>query len=128
AIQVPQATVKPNDGKVHLAVRLTLPEGYKINPQAPMAYRLESSAKSGAVNRRALGKSIKLEEPATDVDIDVPLSTDSGSDELKLTLTYYYCQEGGAGLCKVGAAAWKIPIKLAADADTSTVPLELEVK
>jgi thiol-disulfide isomerase/thioredoxin len=128
AIEVPPATVKADDGKVHLAVRLSLPDGYKINPQAPMAYRLESTAKSGVVDRQAIGKSVKLAEPAAEFQIDVPLSTDGGRDELKLTLTYYYCQEGGAGLCKVGTAAWKVPIKLAADADTSAVPLELEVK
>jgi DNA-binding beta-propeller fold protein YncE len=128
AIEVPQATLKADERNVHLAVQLELPEGYKINSQAPMAYRLEATGKSGVVDRQSLGKLVKLDEPAAEFRIDVPLTADEGSDELKLTLTYYYCQEGGAGLCKVGTAAWNVPLKLSADGNTSSVTLDLEVK
>jgi hypothetical protein len=35
-----------------------------------------------------------------------------GKDSLDVGVTYYYCQEGGAGLCKVGSAAWTVPIEV----------------
>jgi DNA-binding beta-propeller fold protein YncE/thiol-disulfide isomerase/thioredoxin len=127
-IDVPLTTLKPDAGQIHLSVRLELPEGYKINPQAPMAYRLATASKSGVVDRKRLGKTVKLGEPTAEFQVDVPLTADTGSDELKLSLTYYYCQEGGAGLCKVGTVDWKVPVKLTLDADSSTVDLELKVK
>jgi DNA-binding beta-propeller fold protein YncE len=126
-IDVPLASLKPDKGKVHIAVRLNLPEGYKINAQAPTAYRLEATSKQGVVDRQALGKSVKLDKPVTEFQIDLPLTAETGSDELKLSLTYYYCQDGSAGLCKIGSATWKLPLKLAASADTSSLALELDV-
>ncbi|HWB11914.1 MAG TPA: thioredoxin-like domain-containing protein [Pirellulales bacterium] len=127
-IEVPAAVLKPENGQVHISVSLDLPEGYKINAEAPMAYRLEASAKEGVVDRKAFKKSIKLDQPATVFKIDLPLTADTGADQLSLSLTYYYCQEGAGGLCKVGTVAWKIPLKLDADAESSTLELELDVK
>ncbi|HQU43339.1 MAG TPA: thioredoxin-like domain-containing protein [Pirellulales bacterium] len=127
-IKLPLTVLKPENGKVYLSVELHLPDGYKINAQAPMAYRLEAQSEEGLVDRKAIGKSVKLEKPAADFQIELPLTGDTGSDALKLSLTYYYCQHGGAGLCKVGTATWKLPMKLAPDATSSTLPLELDVK
>jgi DNA-binding beta-propeller fold protein YncE len=127
-IEVPAAALKPDQGQVHISVSLALPEGYKINPAAPMAYRLEKTAKEGVVDVKGFGKSVKLDEPAAEFKIDLPLTAAAGTDQLKLSLAYYYCQEGEGGLCKVGTIAWKISFKLDAEADTSTLPLELEVK
>ena len=127
-IDVPAAALKGDNGQIHLAVRLDLPEGYKINPGAPMAYRLETAGKSGVVDGTLLGKWVKLEKPAAEFQIDLPLRAATGSDALNLALHYYYCQEAGAGLCKVGTVEWNLPVTIAPDADTSTAALELEVK
>ncbi|HVX15300.1 MAG TPA: thioredoxin-like domain-containing protein [Pirellulales bacterium] len=128
AVEVPEAVLKADNGQAHLSVRLHLPDGYKINPQAPMSYRLTAAGEEGVVDRQAINKPIKLKEPTAEFDVDVPLTSDKGTDELKLSLNYYYCQEGGGGLCKFGSVAWKIPLKLAADADTSSISLEAEAK
>src|SRR5262249_31543916 len=39
-VRAEPVTLKPQDGLVWLAVKLALPEGYKINPDAPMKYKL----------------------------------------------------------------------------------------
>ncbi|HEV3344102.1 MAG TPA: thioredoxin-like domain-containing protein [Pirellulales bacterium] len=127
-IEVPAAALKPDKGQVHISVSLDLPDGYKINPEAPMAYRLESQAKEGVLDRKGFGKSVKLGEPAPEFKIDLPLAAEAGTDQLKLSLAYYYCQDRAGGLCKVGTVAWKISFKLDAEADASTLPLDLEVK
>ena len=52
----------------------------------------------------------------------------SGQETLKVSLAYYYCQEGDSGLCKAGSVVWTVPIKVAADAQTDTVPLVHKVE
>lgn len=127
-IDVPPMTLKPENGAIRLAIELTLPEGYKINPRAPMSYRVEAAAAKGPVRRAALGKSMKIKEPATSVDVQLPVDGASGEDVLKLSLTYYYCQEGAEGLCKVGTAIWSVPVKLNAKASETSVLLTLVVE
>lgn len=127
-IDVPKAAVHPIDGAVRLAVKLKLPDGYKINAQAPMSYRVEAEGAKGPVQRQSLGKSQKLEEPADSFKIELPVSAQTGEDELRVSLTYYYCQEGGAGLCKMGSVSWRVPVQLSADAERGDVSLKLDVK
>ena len=107
-VEVSETALKPDNGQVQLTVRLELPEGYK-SIRGTMAYRLQAAGKSVVVNRASLGKTVKLDEPRTEFNVDVPLIAESGKDDLTLTLTYYYCQEGVAGLCKVGTDAWRLP-------------------
>ncbi len=126
-VDLPAASVKPVDGQVRLAVKLSLPEGWKINPRAPMSYRIEAEGE-GPLDRTTLGKPTKVADPATEFDILLPAAATSGEDTVKISLTYYYCQEKAEGLCKVGSATWKLPLKLAADAEQIAVPLEWNVK
>jgi hypothetical protein len=109
-------------------VKLDLPEGWKINALAPMSYRVEAAGEQGPVTRNEVGKPAKVAEPAETFEIRVPVSSDAGEDALKVSLTYYYCQESAAGVCKVGSVAWSVPIKLAANAEQSAIPLEWSVK
>lgn len=127
-IDVPPATLRPEEGAIRLKIELSLPEGYKINPRAPMSYRVEAAAKIGPVRRSALAKSIKREKPAASFEVRLPVDGVTGEDLLKLTLTYYYCQEGAEGLCKVGSAVWSLPVTLSAKAKAASVPLKLEVE
>jgi len=113
--------VKPADGKVTLKVQIDLPFGWKINPLAPMEYRLESLVDSGPVGSRLLGqKAVKPPNAAFDVILPV---AEAGSGVIRLSMEYYYCQESGEGLCKVGSAVWTVPLRIASDAPGSTVSL-----
>lgn len=127
-IELPPARVQANQGKVRLAVRLELPEGYKINERAPMSYRVEADAAQGVVDRSAVGKPVRVKDPANQFEVALPVNGDSGSDRVKLSLTYYYCQEGSEGLCKVGSVIWTVPLELAASAERNEAVLELKVE
>ena len=59
--------VRPEAGAVRLKVRLQLPPGYKLNPLAPMAYRLEEVSSNGPqptgpVRRDGFGRPVRLEK------------------------------------------------------------------
>lgn len=120
--------IKAVDNAIRLGVKLTLPSGYKINPLAPMRYQTEAVGSAGPVDRAALVKSSKLDTPATSFEIKLPVKEATGQDKVKVSLTYYYCQNNDNGLCKMGSVVWTIPVKLSASASTTEVPLELVVE
>ena len=51
-----------------------------------------------------------------------------GRDKVELSLVFYYCQEGGEGLCKIGSVVWTVPIKIDAVSKSSVVSLKHTVK
>lgn len=126
-VDVAAAELKPADGKIRLNVTLTLPEGYKINTLAPLRYLVESSEEGGCVSREAVGKLVSLKEPTSSFEIELPVTSESGTDQLAVSLVYYYCQEGSEGVCKAGSVVWQLPIKLSATAADSTAPLAFTV-
>ncbi len=125
-VVTPLAAVKPKDGKISLRVNLELPAGWKINALAPNGYRVEANEDSGPVDRAALGKMTRLQEPSAQFTIELPV-TGEGKDSLDVGVTFYYCQEGGEGLCKVGNAAWSVPLEVSA-AGQDAVEVSHQVK
>lgn len=126
-------TLRPDRGSIRLDVHLELPPGFKINPMAPLTYRVERVAASGKpdhaegasklVRDEALGRPVRVRPPASAFEIAVPVSTDSGKDLLRVTVSYYYCQEGAEGVCKAGSAVWRIPVEWRPQAADSVIPL-----
>jgi thiol-disulfide isomerase/thioredoxin len=125
-VKLNPAAVKPADGKITLAVQLKLPEGWKINDLAPMGYFLEAEAETGPVDRTAVGKTTRLDKPATSFNITLPV-TGAGQDVVKVSMNYYYCQDGGEGLCKVGSVVWTVPLKVDDAAIAESVVLNFAV-
>lgn len=126
-VAVESATLKPVDGKIELQAELKLPAGYKINTQAPMRYYVEPVAKTGPVDRAALEKLSPIAKPSATFSVSLPVSSDEGEDLVKVSLNYYFCEEGDRGLCRSGSVSWTVPVKLAGDGAASA-KLEHTVK
>ncbi|HEV3415373.1 MAG TPA: NHL repeat-containing protein, partial [Pirellulales bacterium] len=126
-VQLPEAMVKPTDGAIRLAIKFSLPAGYKMNPLAPLRYYLEADGATGPIDRNSLGKLEQLDHPAAEFEIKVPIRQSNGRDALRLSMNYYYCQERAQGLCKVGAVEWTIPFALSSDAAAPSIEVPLEV-
>jgi thiol-disulfide isomerase/thioredoxin len=116
----------PKDGKITLSVSLALPKNWKMNPEAPMRYWVEADGDQGPVDRAGLGEK-KVEPPSAEFTVPVPVSG-TGRDSLRVSLVYYYCQESGEGLCKVGNVVWEVPIAIGNDQSPSQIPLKFQVK
>ncbi len=127
-VELKAATVRPVEGKVRLVVDLQLPSGYKINQQAPLRYLVESSDKAGPINREALGKLVSVENKSATFDIELPAAGDSGREKLKISLAYYYCQDGSEGVCKAGSVVWSLPLALSANAKDAAARLPYKVQ
>ena len=127
-VDLATARVKPIDGKLRLQVMLELPEGYKINPLAPLRYLVETGDGPGPLSREALGKLMDADSKSATFDINLPAELSNGTEKLKISLAYYYCQTGGEGLCKAGSVIWKLPITLAPDAASTSAQLPFKVR
>ncbi|MCC7087454.1 MAG: redoxin domain-containing protein [Pirellulales bacterium] len=130
-VRIEPVALKPDAGEnIHLAVKLDLPQGYKINQLAPMRYFVEIEGEAGPIDSNALNRLVKLERPAAqfDVPLQIAKSATPATAAVKLSFHYYYCQEGAEGLCKIGSVSFYIPIKLSAAAKSSTVELPLKVE
>jgi sugar lactone lactonase YvrE/thiol-disulfide isomerase/thioredoxin len=127
-VRIDPISLKPADGLVWLKAALKLPAGYKINPIAPMRYKLTSPASTGPVDRAALGRSTKVDPPAAEFQIELPLAKSEGEETIEATLDYYYCRDGAEGVCKAGRVTWLVPLTIAATASDSTASLRLTVE
>ena len=119
--KVEPAKVKPASSAVKLHVSLQVPDGWKINAEAPMSYWLDSSKESGPADRAAFGKK-KLDKPAAEFDVTVPVKG-KGEDEVAVSLAYYYCQKKDEGLCKTGSVVFTVPLTIADDGSAEPVKL-----
>jgi hypothetical protein len=120
-VSAPAATVRPANGKVRVDVQIQLPEGWKTNTLAKVAYWVEAEGDSGPIDRKSLGKKA-LEPPAASFSFDLPVNG-TGSDTLTVSLPIYYCQDGSEGVCKVGSVVFTVPLKVTEDATATGVKL-----
>jgi thiol-disulfide isomerase/thioredoxin len=120
--RVPPVTASAKDGVVRFRVKLDLPRGYKLNALVPPRYVVEAIGASGPVDRSKTGVLVELKSDTAEFEIAVPLKGE-GQDRLKISIAYYYCQEGNEGLCKVGAVTWNVDLIVAARHAAETVQL-----
>ncbi len=127
-IAIDAPPVKRTDEAVTIDVQLQLPSGWKINALAPMRYKVEPIADAGPIRRSTLGKAVKVEPPAASFKVSLPADAAEGTDRLRLSLNYYYCQDGAEGVCKTGTAVWNVSLKLSSGATATSVPITLKVE
>ncbi|MBX7169027.1 MAG: redoxin domain-containing protein [Pirellulales bacterium] len=121
-IEVPAARLKAVDGKIKLQVQISLPEGYKLNDQAPSGYQVDPVGDAGPVERSALGQWHKLDPPAAEFAVELPVAG-TGADRLHVGVRFYYCREGRDGLCKMDQVVFELPVEIADDATENAVTL-----
>lgn len=127
-IEVAPVTLKPTDGLAWLAVKLELPEGWKINVQAPMRYKVKLADETGPIDRDQLEQSAKVDPPMKEFQVELPVKGAAGKETVDVSLAYYYCQEGPSGVCKAGSVTWTVPLTIDRAAEKSTAPLTLKVE
>ena len=130
---LPPVVVRAEHGELRFRVELEFPADYQINSLAPLEYRVEDAQQPpaigvGAIRREVFGKSVRVEKPAAEFDIRLPVNGPAGRDVVEIAVDYYYCREGAEGLCKIGSAAWVVPLELSPTAEKAVVPLRHRAK
>jgi thiol-disulfide isomerase/thioredoxin len=126
--KLPPMAVRAEQGQVRLHVELELPLGYAMNPLAPLEYTVDVAGVKGPVSREGLGKSVRIDKPAAEFDITLPVNAAKGRDTIRVAVDYYYCREGAEAICKVGSAAWIVPLEVSAAAGQTVVRLRQRAK
>lgn len=124
-IQLAPMVLRPENKHLTLSVQLSLPEGWKLNDVNPIRYQIIVDSTGGPLDQNLVDDYVKQHgsQKSAEFDIELPLVSDSGSDNVKLSLTCYYCREGAEGLCKVGSILWSVPVQLSRTAEKSRVVL-----
>lgn len=107
-------------------VALDIPEGFKLNPLAPVVFRLQAEGKQTLVPVEHLGVREEVTPEDDQVTIQIPLAGKTGTGQFQLTVSYSYCKEGQTGgVCKLKSASWVVPVTVA---KTGGKAIELEVE
>lgn len=103
-VTLPTQSLEPGAGVLNL--QLTLPAGYKLNPNAPTRVQVNA------------GQSAKIDDKTELVaenpkfPLTATLQWNGDKSELRLLLTIYYCREGNEGLCFVKEVRLEQPVEL----------------
>lgn len=116
-LDLPEVKVMPGN-YVTIAVKLPLPDGFKLNDKAPMSYLVEAPGNEGAIaESEKYGK--KIDPPSREFVVRVPLAKPSQVGEklpLKLSVATFICsKDEKSGLCMVKSLVLAIPIEFAKD-------------
>ena len=119
-IDVPPVQVVPGrDFK--LDVTVSLPEGFKINPEAPMPVLLETPEDPAALGPDVPPTGLRLDPPRAKFELDVPLAKAAAAGNklvVRLSVSAFECKEGSLGFCRVKNYVWKVPVTFAAGGDS----------
>jgi hypothetical protein len=96
-----------------LTIDLKFPEGYYLNPQAPLSYRV-----------RINGAGIDIAEQdrqchavAPPLPLAIPFRAVAGTHQatVDIDLTFYYCRQDKTGVCAMQSVRWLVPLHTVPD-------------
>ena len=113
----------PDSLQVQIIKPSQLPEGWKINDRGPAIFLTVIKSKSaGAKPLLRTGKAT-FQNGVYEFDTEIP----GDATKLQFSLRYFYCQEGGEGICKVGEATWTNETNMR-DSGQQKIELPLKIK
>ena len=108
--------------EVPVEIGVLLPEGYKLNKEAPVTFRVKAvDGEIVADGFRAERHEAAQKDEA--ITLTLPVAEDVASGTVQLAVTYMYCRAGTGGLCKVQTDYWTIPLKREEGAKDSPIKL-----
>lgn len=118
-LQVAEKKVEPGKD-VAIDVALTIPNGFKLNAEAPLLYLIESPDAPDALAEGTATTAVQIDPPAENFTIKVPLAKASVAGEtlkIKLSLSVFVCKKGSQGFCTVNNFVWSLPVTFAEDGE-----------
>jgi hypothetical protein len=114
--------VQPGTGTLTLS--LQLPEGYKLNDQAPTQVILSATGAAARFDDGRMEKTIR--NPP--FPLSIPIKLGEGEMEIKAVLVLYYCEVKKESLCYFKVAEVRVPIKAQAGAQSSEIKVTYTLK
>jgi len=114
---------------IEFEIAVTLPEGFKLNPEAPVTYQMTAEGNQSLIAAEHLNVREEAAAEGTTLKFRVPLSAKAaGEATLHLRVSYQYCRDGEGGLCKLGSARYAIPVRIASDTSSAAVRLTAKAR
>ncbi len=115
-MELPEAAVAPENSRLRLQIRL--PDGYKLNPNAPSRVSIK-------VSGATVDGQTEINRPLTTTTLELPLKLSGRTATLEIDLLLYYCQSGREALCFIREAQLKQPLRQ--NGNSATVSIEYTV-
>lgn len=115
-LYLPQQEVAP--GEAQILLRLNLPEGFKLNLNAPSSAEWNNTG--GAADIPEAHRSGKI----TRDELRIPVNLQAGYDRIYGVLNIYYCHEADEGLCYIDRVSVEAPIHVSADTDNNRITID----
>jgi thiol-disulfide isomerase/thioredoxin len=117
-IQVAPQQVKAGaTGKI--LINLQFPEGYHLNPRAPLHYSVSHSGEGVSIAESdRMGQAI-----APPLPLAIPFQAAAGTHQVTATIdmTFYYCREDDTGVCVIQSVRWQVPLHIDPNGSASEV-------
>jgi DNA-binding beta-propeller fold protein YncE len=104
AIRLPELSATA--GRSHLRFVFELPQGYKVNPDAPLAY---SIATAGPITDST---HIEASHTIAGNVLDVPISWIAGAGHLHIELFVVYCENEKESVCLLETKTLQVPVRV----------------
>ena len=111
--------------ELRFEIGVNLPKGYKINPLAPVLFRLEALGEQTLVADEFLGVRLEAQVVNETIIASVSVPGTPGEATYELFVSWNYCRDGVGGLCRIGTGHWQIPVTMSADATVGAVVLKV---
>lgn len=120
ARETPPVTLQ-SKGPVQLYGSVVVPSNSKLSPSAPMSYRIDwaDDAKGAPLAKG------RINPPASSFKLTAPTELDKPTGVLLVQVTYYPCETGSEGVCRIKSAAWKVPYRIDPSSPTATNEIKL---
>jgi hypothetical protein len=102
----PQQVKAGAAGKI--LVHLHFPEGYHLNPRAPLNYSVNVSGEGiGIAEADRVSQTI-----APSLPLAIPFQAAAGTHQAAadIDMTFYYCREDDTGVCVIQSVRWQVPL------------------
>lgn len=109
-------------------VKLVWPEGYKLNPIAPVIWQVFTNDGEKLIDvTKAAGRQEGAIEDGHAV-FSIPTTKAIGKTEIEFTVSWEFCKEGKESVCKRRTERWKLPLEVVATGETKPLKVIVEDK
>ncbi len=122
-VRIPEQEIGAGDGMIDVTVKI--PEGYKLNAEAPF-YIGYASADSGVVRLISKVHEQNIQNPKFPVSI--PATFGTGRTDVEVDLVVYYCAEGKESLCLIKQFRVSVPVQVVQANGTKSVRVEVALQ
>lgn len=109
-------------------IDLQLADGYRLNSQFPVEYRVTSNTGDELISKKILKKTRKANIENSKIVFEIPSEKKTGKCHVEIHIQYGACLSSKSGLCKLSAVKMTVPIEFRKDGRIGPIKMILNVK